>query len=80
MLLEDLAEAYVEFAFHTEGASRSGCGLDPQYDAVLAELLYALHLDRVEHPVFELGIFRQFESDPLDQLASQVDIGVNSRR
>lgn len=64
---------------HSKGTSRSGCELTRKYDAVLTELLHALHLDRFNHPVFEFRIFRQLQAYPLDQLASELDVQNQSR-
>ena len=50
--------------------------LYPQHDAIFAELLDTLHLDRLDHPRLEFGILGEFQPDALDQLTRELDIRV----
>src|ERR687893_111014 len=53
-----------------------GRHLEADLDTVIAELLDALHLERLDDMGCELGILRQVLADLLDQLLRLVEVGV----
>ena len=80
LLLEHLLNPHIELPLHAKGAARSGRHFHPQHDAILAEFLHPLHLDRLDDPWLEFGILGELQADALDQFARRTRYRCRSRQ